>query len=138
MLLNWRRRCNTPKNIVRLFIRTVVVKLYSYIHSDVENVQKIKYFRDYCRPFRKTSLFWLKCWPFIVFVDFLNTCDDSPIRQLICSDHLHAYNSLLQMGIIWCKNINSPFLFWLIYLYNKQTPIYFRDIHVLALELLLL
>ena len=32
----------------------IVVKLYSYKESDVGNLRIIKYFRDYCRPFRNT------------------------------------------------------------------------------------
>ena len=34
------------------------------------------------------------------FVDCFNVCDDSPVKQLICTDHLRAYNSLLKMVII--------------------------------------
>ena len=33
---------------------SIVRKLYSYIDSDVRNLRKIKYFRDYFRPSRKT------------------------------------------------------------------------------------
>ena len=32
----------------------IVVKLYFYTDSDVGNLRTIKYFRDYCRPFRNT------------------------------------------------------------------------------------
>ena len=33
----------------------IAVNLYSYIDSDVRNIQKIKYFHDYFRPLRKLS-----------------------------------------------------------------------------------
>ena len=49
-----------------------------------------------------------KLWPCIVFY-CLNACDDSPIRQLSFTDHPHAYNRILKMGIIWFK-ITSPLL----------------------------
>ena len=43
----------------------------------------------------------LKFWTCIVFVDYLNACDDIPARQLNYNNHLHAYNRLLNMGMIW-------------------------------------
>ena len=38
--------------------------------------------------------------PFIVLVDCFNACDDRPVRQLIFTDHLHAYNRTFKMGMI--------------------------------------
>ena len=44
------------------------------------------------------------------FVDFFNACDDSPVRQLSCTDHLHDYNRLLKILMILFIKYTSPFL----------------------------
>ena len=35
----------------------------------------------------------------------LNSYDDRPWGKLRCTDHLHAYKRLLNMGMIWCKKL---------------------------------
>ena len=58
--------------------------------------------------------------PFITILNcffyFFNTCCDSLVRQLICTDHLHYYNRLLKMGMIWCQKTHHCLL-------NPSTPI---------------
>ena len=51
-------------------------------------------------------LLWLIIWYCIVFLNFLNACDDSPVRQLICTGHFHAYYRLLKKGMTWCKKLS--------------------------------
>ena len=38
-----------------------------------------------------------------IFADCFNACDDSPIRQISCTDYLHSCYRLLTMVMIWCK-----------------------------------
>ena len=33
----------------------------------------------------------------------MNACDYSPVRQLVCIGHLHAYEKQWKKGMIWCK-----------------------------------
>ena len=73
------------------------------------------------------SILYFTCWTFffflpvslinhcIVFVDYLNACDDIPFRQLICTGHIHAYDRQLKKGVIWCKKNNC--------LLNPSAPI---------------
>ena len=59
----------------------------------------------YCTCWTRFVLvFFLLHWSpsCIVFVDCLNECDDIPLRQIIFTDHLHSYNRLLKIGMIWC------------------------------------
>ena len=98
----------------------------------VEIVFVILLFLFHYLLFQSLYLICLKYWPCIVFVDYLNACGEIPARHIICTEHLHAYNSLLKMGMIWCKN--HPPLCWLKkYLYN-QKRIYFRCLISLTLE----
>ena len=54
----------------------------------------------------------------VLFFYCLNACDDIPIRQVICTNHIHSYNRLLKMVKIWCKK-NSPLLTKPIDFYKK-------------------
>ena len=53
------------------------------------------------------------------FIDFLNACNDRNVRHISCTNHLHAYNRLLKMGMIWWKKL--PQLFWLKIITSKKT-----------------
>ena len=55
--------------------------------------------------------------PCIFFVDSLNACDNSPVRQLSCTVNLHAYGRQLKKGMIWCKEEKLHCLL------NTSTPI---------------
>ena len=76
--------------------------------------------------------------PCIVFVDCLNACDDSPVRELICTGNLHAYYRQLNKGMILCKEKKMDCLL------NPSTPIRYKnpssytEIHVVAVVSLLL
>ena len=48
-------------------------------------------------------LLWLNILSYVVFVEYLNACDDRPFIQLSCSVYIHSYNGLLKKGMIWCK-----------------------------------
>ena len=80
-----------------------------YFNLPVEIIFVIfSYFSIYLSLFQSLCLIWLKFW---FFLNCLNTCDDRPVRQIICTDHLQAYDRLLDMDMIWCKNKNtSPFM----------------------------
>ena len=75
----------------------------------------LKLFCAFFLPLILTSLcnisYVLSDWNFdlILFFYCLNACDYIPAIQIICNEHLHSYNRLLNMGMIWCKK-NSPFL----------------------------
>ena len=47
--------------------------------------------------------------PFIVFVDCLNACGNSPARQLICNGNIHAYERQLKKSMIGFKE-KTPLL----------------------------
>ena len=55
--------------------------------------------------------------PYIVFVDCLNVCYDSPVRHLSCTVNLHARDRQLKNGMIWCKGGKLHCLL------NPSTPI---------------
>ena len=57
----------------------------------------------------------------IVLIDCLNECNKNLFRHLICTDHLHAYNRLLKMGMISQKKIHR---LCGLNITSKKTPIF--------------
>ena len=41
---------------------------------------------------------------FVVVFDCLNACDNSPVRHLSFTRHIHSYNRLLKRGVILFEN----------------------------------
>ena len=53
----------------------------------------------------------LKLSPSLVVIFYFNACDDSTVWNIWFTDHLHAYNRILKIGMIWClKRITPPVL----------------------------
>ena len=40
---------------------------------------------------------------------FLNACDDSPVRQLLCNGYIHTYNRLFKKGHDIMQKNYTPF-----------------------------
>ena len=66
------------------------------------------YFLD-TTMFQYFYMIFLKPSNCIVVIIYYNVCDDRYVRNVFCAEYLHAYNRLLKMGIISCKNKHPPF-----------------------------
>ena len=52
--------------------------------------------------FQSLCLVWFKLSHCIVAIVYLNACCDSHVRQIWCTDYLHAYDRIFKIGMIWC------------------------------------
>ena len=59
--------------------------------------------------FQYFYLIFLKHSLYIIVIICYNAYDDRPVRNVLCTEYIHAYNRLLKMGIISCKNNPPPF-----------------------------
>ena len=114
-LLRWSSKCYGPLFSWLIFLPP----FYPLLHLLNSFLCLFYLYSIYHTLLQSLCLICLNFWPFI-FIDCLNACNDSPFRQLWCTDYLHAYNNHLKTGMIQFKNKITPSLLPIInYFWNE-------------------